>query len=285
MVKNLDNNIKGMDYYKVLVQNIIFDMLRVDTDAKRIYIDLNHTFSILFRANDVNDPEIVERISTIMEEFIIKYLETGTELIFLYTNNGSTYHKEIFPDWCKNRDSRVNFYKSTFLKNMLVKLYEFKKKVNLVKVINLQEAHACMYIHRCEFTSKKKVIVLSKDPMMHVIGCKNVCIYDGNQFYDLGDKLCDLPLEGDRNIIITDDLLPDYLALRGDPRSEYPGVHGIGAGRANNYIARYAVQIQGMLDHPHKEYLDKFRKLYDIKSMMDWYTIYLKRKKEENNNG
>lgn len=283
LVKTLDNNIKGMDYYKVLVQSIITNMFSIDTDAKRIYIDLNHTLSILFRANDVNNSELVERVSSVIEDFIVRYLDLGTELIFLYTTNGSTYHKEIYPDWCKTRDARVDFYKSTFLKNMLIKLVEFKKKVTLIKVINLGEAHAAMYINRCEFSSKKKSVVLSKDPVMHVMNCKNVSIFDGNHFYDLGDMFSDLPLEADRSIITTNDLLPDFLALRGDPRSEYYGVHGIGAGRANSYISRYAVQIQGGLEHPHKEHLDKYRKLYDISSMMDWYTEYIKRKKEEKN--
>ena len=55
----LDDKVMQNDYFKTLTREIFESMFSIDTDAKRIYIDLNHTVSILFRNKDIKNLKVV----------------------------------------------------------------------------------------------------------------------------------------------------------------------------------------------------------------------------------
>ena len=279
---DLKKKVLESSYFQVLTYEIFKSMFSLETDASKIYIDLNHTVSILFRNENVNDEKVVEQITYIVEDFITRYLEKGTQLIFIYYTKGSIYHKEIFEDWCRTRDERVDFNKSQFLKSLIVNIKKNNSNIKNLKVVNVHGAHPAMYIQKMETNSKLKSVIISKDVTIHMIKSKNVYIYDGKKYYSLNEETREYPLGADPGII-TPFLFKYYIALCGDDRSEYPGYKGVGIRKSNKYISKYTVEIIGDLDHPYKEFLDKYSKLYDMNSMMDWYNDFIAKMKEVKN--
>ena len=59
---DLNKRVLESSYFSVLTYEIFKSMFSLETDAKRIYIDLNHTVSVLFRNENVNDERIVDQI-------------------------------------------------------------------------------------------------------------------------------------------------------------------------------------------------------------------------------
>ena len=64
---DLNKRVSESNYFQVLTYEIFKSMFSLDTDANKIYIDLNHTVSILFRNENVNDEKVVEQITYISQ--------------------------------------------------------------------------------------------------------------------------------------------------------------------------------------------------------------------------
>ena len=279
---DLNKRVLESSYFSVLTYEIFKSMFSLETDAKIIYIDLNHTVSVLFRNENVNDERIVDQISPIVEDFIAKYLEKGTQLIFIYYTKSSIYHRSIYEGWCKERDERVDFNKSQFLKSLIVNIKKANSDIKNLKVINIHGAHASMYIQKMEGNSKIPAVVVSKDVVMHSIKSNNLSVFDGKKYYNLFDERREFPLGADDSII-TPYLFKYYVTLCGDDRDEYYGYKGVGIRKSNRYISKHMVEIMGDLEHPYKEFMDKYSKLYDMNSMMDWYNDFIDKMKEKKN--
>ena len=137
-----------------------------------------------------------------------------------------------------------------------------------------------MYIQKMETNSKLKSVIISKDVTMHTIKSKNIYIYDGKKYYSLNEDTREYPLGADPGII-TPYLFKYYIALCGDDRSEYPGYKGVGIRKSNKYISKiYSWNSRRSRNIPYKEFLDKYSKLYDMNSMMDWYNDFIAKMKE-----
>lgn len=277
----LDDKVMQNDYFKTLTREIFESMFSIDTDAKRIYIDLNHTVSILFRNKDIDDNMVIEDISTKVEEFISKYTSMGTELIFIYYTQSSIYHRNIFENWSKVRDERVDFNKSNFLKALIVAIRRNKDIKNL-KVVNVLGAHPVMYIQKMQVNSSIKSVIISKDLVMHMLKVRNCSIFDGKKLYTLEEAYREYPFA--QHDVMTLQLYKYFITMMGDDRNEYPGISNYGPKKSFNYVIKYAVELIGDLEHPMKAEIDKYVGLYDINLMMDFYNKYIEKLKEDKTN-
>lgn len=263
----LDKSIKRTTNFKQVIDSIVAKMFNVETDVKRIYVDLNSCVSVLFRYNDVNNPEVSTMVSNYMEKFLLKYLETKTEIMILFTLEKSQAHIDVYPDWCKERYERVDISKSGFLRTLLLSLNEFSKKNPLVKVINTYKVHPALIIYKTELNRRTKFCVLSKDYVFQCMIMKNMSIWTGVNYIDMEDNPRQLP--EDIEIKDPDTMLPYYLAIRGDMRNEYDGIEGYGKKKTSKYIDTERIKIKADAEHPFKEVCDKYSQLYRIDKLLE----------------
>lgn len=265
----IDKKLKDNERYKLVVTSIIQNMFKVDSYCKRIYVDINSCVSILFRYPDMNtDIELLSTITDQIEEFLLKYLENGTEIIFLYTVMRSKVHVEIYPEWCKTRGDRVDITKSGYLKKLIVDLNKYSSDNKLVSVINIKDKHPAMVVYDREFINKTKFLVLSKDPVFRCLPITNMSVYTGVCYVDMEDPERALP---DNIELSNHDLLPYYLAIRGDEKNEYKGESKYGKVLSRNYVESYKLEIKSGLEHPLKERCDKYADMYLINKLLSRY--------------
>lgn len=262
--------IKQTDFKKV-ISSVVSNMLKIKADTEKIYIDLNSCLSILFRYDDINNPEAVEIISTEIERFLHLYLNDKVDIVILFTFEPSQAHVDIYPDWCKKRYERVNYAKSDFLQTLLVSLHKFSETNPLIKVVNTHRVHPALFVYQNEKFSRKRSTVLSKDMVFQCLNLKNIVIYTGVNYIDLDDPMRPFPddveLPEPANLF-----LPYYIALRGDIRNEFPGKEGYGPVKSLAYINRNKLRIKSGInspDHAAKEWLDKYSQLYDINKLLE----------------
>ncbi len=262
--------IKQSDFKKV-ISSVVTNMLKIKADTEKIYIDLNSCLSILFRYDDINNPEAVEIISNEIERFLHLYLNDKVDIVILFTLEQSQVHVDIYPDWCKDRYQRVNYAKSDFLQTLLVSLHKFSETNPLIKVVNTHKVHPALYVYQNERFSRKRSTVLSKDMVFQCLNLKNIVVYTGVNYIDLDDPMRPLPddVELPEPVSL---YLPYYIALRGDIRNEFSGKEGYGPVKSLAYINKHKLRIKAGIDapdHVEKEWLDKYSQLYDINKLLE----------------
>ena len=264
----LDSAIIKQTDFKKVISSVVSRMFKIAADTRRIYLDLNSCFSILFRYDDINSPEAVEIVGTEIEKFLQLYLNDKVEIIILFTLDKSQAHLDIFPDWCLERYKRVDYARSDFLQTLIIGLKKFSDNNPLIKVINTKKVHPALVVYKNEKDRRKRSTVLSKDVVFQCLPIKNLVIYTGVYYIDLDDRKRDLP--DDIELPEPYDLfLPYYLAMRGDGRNEFPGLKGFGPKKSLEYIEVNKIKIKAGLDHPEKEWLDKYSKLYNINKLLE----------------
>lgn len=274
-----DKKITKQPDFKKVISSVVSNMLKIKADTEKIYIDLNSCLSILFRYDDINNPEAVEIISREMERFLQLYLNDKVEIVVLFTFMPSQAHVDIFPDWCKERYSRVNYAKSEFLQTLLVSLHKFSEMNPLIKVVNTREVHPALVVYENEKYTRKRSTVLSKDIVFQCLPLKNIVIYTGVSYIDLDDPMRALP--DDIELPDPEVMLPYYIALRGDSRNEFPGLPGYGPKKSLAYITKNRIRIKSGLDsdtdtHSEKEWLDKYSCLYNINKLLEYNKAQIK---------
>lgn len=270
----LDKKIQRTTNFKQVIESIVQRMFSVVTDTKRIYVDLNSCISILFRYEDVNNPEVAKMVSDSMEQFLTKYLESKTQIIVLFTLDKSAAHLKIYPDWCKTRYERVNIAESGFLRALLVSLGEFSKNNPLVKISNTHKVHPALVVYKNELGKRDKYTVLSKDVVFQCVPDKQMIIFNGVNLIDMEDEPRMLP--DDVTLTDPDFMLPYYLAIKGDVRNEFKGVEGYAKRKASKYCESNRISIKVGANHPLKEECDKYVQLYDIKKLLENNTEEIK---------
>jgi len=267
--KELDKLIEEKEEkFKGVINSILNGMFRVETECRRIYVDLNSCLSVVFHQRNVNDEDIESFIMDQMEKFMTRYLNLGATITILFTLEPSKYHTAIFPDWCRERYENVKIRRSEVIKRLLVGFSEFSAKNPSIKVVNVKEIHPLAIVKYLEEGKRSQCCVLSKDPVFQCANL-NMSIWTGVNYIDLQDSNRILPDE-----VELDDptsALPIYLTIRGDDRNEYPGIPGIGKVKSLRYIASYALEMNSNMDHPNKEYITKYIKLYDDKSLFEYF--------------
>lgn len=264
------NITKQVDFKKV-ISSVVTNMFKIQADTRKIYLDLNSCFSILFRYDDVNNPEAVEIIGREIEKFLQLYVNDKVEIIILFTLEPSQAHLDIFPDWCKERYERVKYSKSDFLQTLILSLNKFSQQNPLIKVVNTKKVHPALVVYQNEKDSRKRSTILSKDIIFQCLPLKNIVVYTGVNYIDLDDKNRSLP--DDVELPEPYDLfLPYYLALRGDARNEFSGIKGYGPKKSSEYVRVNKIRIKAGLDspdHPEKEWCDKYSQLFSINKLLE----------------
>jgi len=274
--KKYDENIeKKKEDWRKVTDSILTNMFRVETDIRRIYIDLNSCMSIVFRTNDITDEDLNEIIYKKMENFLSKYLSLGADIIVLYTQKPSEWHRNIYPDWCKGRDERVQLRKSDAIKQLLIGLKAFSEKNTSVKIINTGKLHPVITVLNNEDfkkTSKKirKVLILSKDCVFQCMNRPYITVWNGMDLMDQADENRVLPDE----ISLSDPgtLLPWYLAYCGDHRNEFKGVFGYGPVKSLKHVTSEALLVT--IEDPKTDedkLASKYHQLYDVDAMYEFY--------------
>lgn len=265
-----DKKIMTQSDFKKVISSVVSNMLKIQADTEKIYIDLNSCLSILFRYDDINNPEAVEIVSREIERFLQLYLNDKVKIVILFTLEPSQAHVDIYPDWCKDRYQRVNYAKSDFLQTLLVSLHKFSQSNNLIKVVNTGSVHPALVVYKNEQFTKKRSTVLSKDIVFQCLPLTNIVVYTGVHYIDLDDPMRSLP--DDVDLPEPSIMLPYYIALRGDSRNEFPGKPGFGPKKSLEYILKNKIRIKAGIDsedHTEKEWLDKYSKLYDINKLLE----------------
>lgn len=252
------------------LRSVVYKMFQVDPatiDCKKIYIDLNSCLSIIFRGEEYNTEECRQELQSILENFMNTMVLNRIQLIFLFTLEKSQAHIDIFPDWCKERYSRVDITKSNFMKHFIVAIEDYSRKNNSIKVVNTNKVHPALVVYQNECKSKKRFLILSKDLVFQCIPLKLCSIYNGVTFVDIENPNRDLPEYID--IAEPDVLLPTALSLMGSSREEFKGLSGYGPYKTAKYVNKYKLEIKLNLEHPLKEHCDKFSVLFDIIKLLE----------------
>lgn len=269
----LDAKLTKSRDFKSIVGSILKNMFRVEiySSVRRIYIDLNSCLSILFRYDDINSNEITETISKNLEGFLQTYLNDGVKIYIIFSLHPSIVHTHIFTDWCKERYKRVDYSKCGFLQKLILSLNNFSKENPLIKIINSKDKHPAMIIHEQERLSKSLFCVLSKDSVIQCLPIPTMHIWTGVNYIEQDDPDRIVP----DNVELPEPVelfLPYYMTIRGDARNEYKGVDGYGPQRTSKYLHEQKIRIKANLEHPLKEYTDKYIGLFDINNMNDVYS-------------
>lgn len=268
----IDKKITTQRDFKSVVSNILKNMFRVNIypEIKKIYIDLNSCLSILFRYENINSKDITDTVSANIEGFLQKYLGDSVQVIILFTLEPSKVHTEIYPDWCKERNKRVDYSKSGFLQTLILSLNEFAKVNPLIKIVNHKAVHPALIIYNAERLTKKNFCVLSKDAVIQCLPLKHMHIWTGINYIEMDDPDRILP----DSISLPEPTylyLPYYMTIRGDARNEYKGVGDgyYGPQRTVKYILDNKLKIKTGIEHPLKEHCDKYIALYAVNNMLE----------------
>lgn len=268
----IDKKITGQRDFKTVVSNVLKNMFRVQIypEIRKIYVDLNSCLSILFRYENINSPDITEAVSSSIENFLQKYLGDSVQVVILFTLEPSKVHIETYPEWCKERNERVDYGKSGFLQTLILSLNNFAKVNPLIKIVNHKAVHPAMVIYNAERLNRKEFCVLSKDAVIQCLPLKNMHIWTGVNYIEMDDPDRVLP----DNITLPEPIslyLPFYMTIRGDARNEFKGVGDgyYGPQRTVKYINENKLKIKTGLSHPLKEHCDRYLKLYEINNMLE----------------
>lgn len=265
---SLDDKIEKMTDFEDVIKGVINRTLDIDGDFDRIYIDINSVVSIAFRAENIASDKIADAVFGAFERLMTKFAPKNTEIYLLFSTQNSKYHTNIYPDWCKSRYERVNLSKSDVVKQLIFAMKKFSEKNKLVRVINTKEFHPALIIKYLEQGVKTNFIISSKDTVFYGLDIDHGVLFTGVRYIDYGN---DISIFTDKH---SDNEVPRkfvkfYHALCRDDRNEFPGVgNKTGPGRALKYIKDYKLELETGLDHPHKEWVDKYSKLYDVGEML-----------------
>lgn len=268
-----DSAIKSFENdFKNVIRSVLTKMFKVNLEfaggINRIYVDLNSCLSILFRHGDINNDEDLNTIITdVIEPFLTDNLNAGRNIYILYTMKPSKVHRTVFPDWCKDRDSRVDIRRSDYLKKLLVSLKIFSEKNNALHILNYGEAHCAVAVSLLDKRYGSQSLVMSKDTVFKCIGKPSICIFNGVEWIDLSTNICNTS----SGVLLSDPLLLNayYFTIRGDKRNEYSGVKGYGPTLTERYVENNKLKFIANVEHPLKEHVDKFLCLYDAKEMLN----------------
>jgi hypothetical protein len=264
---SLDKEIEKKADFEDVVNGVIDRALDIEGDFDRIYIDVNSVVSVLFRADDVNSKKIVESSFASFERIFTKYTKRNTEIYLLFSTVKSTYHVGIYEEWCKERYERVDLSKSLGMKELIFALKKFSEQNKLIRVINTKEFHPALIVKYLEDGTKNRFIVISKDTVFYAFDINHGSQYTGVIYIDYDD---DVAVMSDRHkeVEIPRKMIKYYYALCGDKRNEFPGVSGYGPNKSIKYIKEYKLELEAGLEHPQKEAIEKYCKLYDVSNML-----------------
>lgn len=266
MKSNIDKELEKTKSFRNVVTSVVSKLFQFDHDIPKIYVDVNSCVSILFRYEDINESDIVQRISDIIETFLMNYLNKKTEIILLFTLEESQAHVTIDPNWCKDRMGRVQLVRCEFIKQLMVSLSQFSKENPFVKVIQTHKVHPALVVLEQERKTRKPFCVLSKDVVFQCMRLSHMSVYTGVHYIEIADPLRVLP--DDITLSDPEIFLPYYLAIRGDRRNEWRGVEGYGKVTTLKYLQQHKLAIKADLEHPLKEHCDKYCILFDPNKLM-----------------
>lgn len=253
------------------IRYIISSALHVEVDnVSKIFVDMNSVFSIIFHSTEYDASNITKIISVELEEFILKYLSKKIELIFLFTTRNSQYHLDIFPEWCEERFSRVDLNKSEFIKEVLYGLKKFSEDNKKIKVINTKQFHPVAIVQQHALAVKSNVVVISRDNIFQCMNLDNIIVYNGTFICDIRDQNRVLPFKS--KIENPNKFFKYFMTLNGDKkRNGFSGLSGYATKSTDKYIALHKIELELGLEHPEKEFVDKYVKLFDVDEIYKYY--------------
>lgn len=263
-IKNLTKD------FRLVVESVLTKMFKVDLahadNIKRIYVDLNSCISIMFRHDDIADEELVRIVSDTIETFISDNIDDGMDIYFLYSVKPSAVHRDIFPEWCAERDARVSIVKSDFLKKLLVSLKIFSQKNKSIKIVNCGNVHSAMVVYMIDKSNKGRALVLSKDEVFRCIDKTNMDVYTGVEWISIASNM----FNSEPGVFLSNpsELTPYYFTIRGCKRNEYSGYSGYGKIRSMEYVEKNKLKFKVDVEHPLKEFVDKHIALFRIHDML-----------------
>ena len=264
---SLDKEIEKKTDFQDVISGVIDNALNIEGKYDRIYIDINSVVSIMFRADDVNSKKIVESTYASFERLLTKYSRDNTEITILFTTHKSKYHTSIYPDWCKSRYERVDLSKSEGMKELIFALKKFSEQNKLIKVINTKEFHPAVIVKYLEDGLKNRFIIISKDMVFYAMDMDFGSQYTGVTYIDYDEDVAVLS-DRHKDVEISRKMLKYYYALCGDTRNEFTGVSGYGPNKSIKYIKENKLELEAGLEHPQKEAIEKYCKLYDVSNML-----------------
>lgn len=274
---NINEKFKNKTDYVNIIDDVVKKIFKLELPqgTKRIYVDVNSTFSIIYaqETKHINVDVVKHIVLECVQEIISKAQMHGAKVVFIYTAEKSILHTSIYPDWCKNRYDRDMISKPDYLTAVLKYLAELSTSNPIVSVVNTHEFHPAYYIYFKEAylvnnkNHEDKIIILSKDPVFYGIP------YDGVEFFTgvllsindhkatVGNYIKNTNLSRIQALF--------YLLLAGDDRNEYKGVLGVGPKKALDFINYNLVNIMlndmgEATSYPYKEFIETHRPLYFI---------------------
>lgn len=265
----LDEQIKETPRYIKVLKKVVARMFELnfkELDASRIYVDINSCLSVIFREDNYNNEDNIQEMNNILNTFLNEALINKKEVVFMFTTEPSQAHIDIYPDWCKERYSRVKILRSTFLKRFLMAVKTYSDKYSSVKVVNTTKVHPALIVYNTEKSRRKPFLILSKDLVFQTMPIERCSIYTGISYIDMSNPNRDLP--DLINIPEPTEMLPYAISLIGSSREEFPGLNGYGPRKAEKYVSRHKLDIQLGINHELKEHMDKYEVLFDIPKLL-----------------
>lgn len=274
-MREIDNIIIKKSDFKNIIKSNIKKMFDFTDDLFKnkydVYVDVNSVISILFRYDDINNNELIHDITYIFEEFIDNCVSSGTKVVFMYTSKPSLVHTSIYPDWCKERYNRVRLKDSNFILSFLSSIKRIQDNNTLLSIENIDDKHICQYIFE-KVDSSRDFYLVSKDYVCQtLIYYKKCIIFTGINYIDYRD-----PNPSLYDNINVGSFTPAgyeflYPLLRGDSRNEYKGLNGFGPIKSIQFIKENKIKLFLDSDYPNKDLITKYRPLYDIEKMIEYY--------------
>lgn len=263
----LDKQIEAGSTFIKIALDLIKTILYTGSTVKRTYIDINSCISVLFRLPLKEDTgEIEDTIKQLFQTFIESSLQENKELIFLYTIERSAAHVEIFPEWMKIRNDRVDLKTWGPLNTILYAIQLFSKDEKRIKLVNIHKVHPALVIHQNELGCKNRYLILSKDNVFKTITDKRLDLFDGAMYYSNQHYFRRKP-DG-IEIQEPEIFLPYYMAIRGSSREGFEGIYNMGPNRTKTYLEVNKLNIKAGTFHKYKEWCDKYVALFDINKLL-----------------
>ena len=275
-MKEIDKIIIRKSDFKDIIKSNIRKMFDFTEDLFRdkydVYVDVNSVISILFRYDNINDKDLINDITYIFEEFIDNCVTSGSKVVFMYTAKPSFVHTSIYPDWCKERYRRVKLKDSNFIISFLTAIKNIESNNTLISIENIGDKHIAQYIFEKTDSTSRDFYLVSKDYVCQsLIYYKKCIIFTGINYIDYRDT--NPSLYDNVNVKSFSPAGYDFLypLLRGDSRNEYKGLDGFGPIKSIRFIKENKIKLFLDGDYPHKDLITKYRPLYDIEKMIEYY--------------
>lgn len=254
--------VKGIVHNGLFPRNNEFDF----SSFSRIIVDLDSILSLVlhFNVDETNESEKYEFGELIVNNIGYFINDHQYTFIDIYCRmNTYDYFTSIYPDWCKERQSR---YKNTsmidFIDNKLIKkLKKLESRMNNFRFIRCEDS-PILQIKKDIEMYKEDYIIISRDPHYNCLFNKSnkdvLHIYNGKSLYDYDSFNVRTKIEVDATII------GYFYLISGMKRNEYKGVLRMGDTSTVKHMRKNLLDVINFKDSKAKE-VEKYKELFFIK--------------------